>query len=168
MADYFPPAVRGQQSTLTSPLLSGDSSLLLLPPCCPGTAVYSYFPLAVWGQQSTLTSPLLYGDSSLLLLPPCCPGTAVYSSASYSLITTLTSWRIDVLFYKSLRAVPWLRSLVAGLSPRRPRFAPGSIRVGFVVDKVALEQVFLKVLRFSPVNISFHRRSPNSYHLGNA
>jgi hypothetical protein len=48
-------------------------------------------------------------------------------------------------------AVPWLRSLVAGLSPRR--FSPGSIRVGFVVDKVALGQVFLRVLRFSPVNI---------------
>jgi hypothetical protein len=37
------------------------------------------------------------------------------------------------------RAVPWLRSLVAGLSPPRP----GSIHVGFVVDKVALGQVFL-------------------------
>jgi hypothetical protein len=38
-----------------------------------------------------------------------------------------------------------------------------SIHVGFVMDKVALGQVFLRVLRFSPVNISFHRRSPNSY-----
>jgi hypothetical protein len=65
-------------------------------------------------------------------------------------------------------AVPWLRSLVAGLSPRRPGFAPGSIHVGFVVDRVALGQVFLRVLRFSPVNISFHSRSPNPYHLGNA
>jgi hypothetical protein len=27
---------------------------------------------------------------------------------------------------------------------------------------------FLRVLRFSPVNISFHHRSPNSYHLRNA
>jgi hypothetical protein len=43
-----------------------------------------------------------------------------------------------------------------------------SVHVGFVVDKVALGQGFLRVLRFSPVNISFHRRSPNSYHLGNA
>jgi hypothetical protein len=55
-----------------------------------------------------------------------------------------------------------------GLSPRRPGFAPGSIHVGFVVDKVALGQVFLQVLRVYPVNISFHRRSPNSSHLGNA
>jgi hypothetical protein len=65
-------------------------------------------------------------------------------------------------------ALPWLRSLVAGLSPRRPGFAPGSILMVFVVEKVALVQVFLRVLRFSPVNISFHRRSPNSYHLGDA
>jgi hypothetical protein len=42
--------------------------------------------------------------------------------------------------------VPWLRSLLAGLSPRRPGFAPESIHVGFVVDKVALGQVFLRVL----------------------
>jgi hypothetical protein len=27
---------------------------------------------------------------------------------------------------------------------------------------------FLRVLRFSPVNTSFHCRCPNSYHLGNA
>jgi hypothetical protein len=36
-----------------------------------------------------------------------------------------------------------LRQLVAGLSPRRPGFDPGSAHVGFVVDKVALGQVFL-------------------------
>jgi hypothetical protein len=32
-------------------------------------------------------------------------------------------------------------------------FEPGSIHFGFVVDKVALGQVFLRVLQFSPVNI---------------
>jgi hypothetical protein len=53
------------------------------------------------------------------------------------------------IFYK---AVPWLRRLVACLPPRRPGFDPGSVHVGFVVDKVALGQVFLRVLRFSPVN----------------
>jgi hypothetical protein len=29
---------------------------------------------------------------------------------------------------------------------------PGSVHVGFVVDKVALGHVFLPVIRFSPVN----------------
>jgi hypothetical protein len=52
------------------------------------------------------------------------------------------------------RAVPWLRLLVAGLSPRRPGFNPGSVHVGFVVDKVAQGQVFPRVLRFSLVNFS--------------
>jgi hypothetical protein len=40
---------------------------------------------------------------------------------------------------------------------RRPlnaetRVHPGSVHVGFVVDKVTLGQVFLRALRFSPVN----------------
>jgi hypothetical protein len=67
-----------------------------------------------------------------------------------------------------LMAVLWLRALVAGLLRQRPGFAPGSIHVGFLVDKVALGQIFLRVLRFSRVNISLHCRYPNSYHLGNA
>jgi hypothetical protein len=50
--------------------------------------------------------------------------------------------------------VPWLRWLVAGLSLLRPGFASGSVHVGSVVDKVALGQVFLRVIRFSPVNIT--------------
>jgi hypothetical protein len=40
------------------------------------------------------------------------------------------------------RAVPWLRRLVADLSPR-------IVHMGFVVDKVALGQVFPRVLRCS-------------------
>jgi hypothetical protein len=51
--------------------------------------------------------------------------------------------------------VRWLRRLVAGLSLRRPGFDPGSVHVGFVVDKVVLGQVFLRVVGF-PLSISFH------------
>jgi hypothetical protein len=58
---------------------------------------------------------------------------------------------------------------MAQVVSRRPLTAETrSIHVGFMVEKVALRQAFRRVLRFSPVNISFHRRSPNSYHLGNA
>jgi hypothetical protein len=39
--------------------------------------------------------------------------------------------------------VLWLRRLVAGFSPRKTGFDPGSINVGFVVDKVALGQGIL-------------------------
>jgi len=45
------------------------------------------------------------------------------------------------------------QQLVAGLSPRRPGFAPRSVYVGFVVDKVALGQIYLRVFKFSLVNI---------------
>ena len=67
----------------------------------------------------------------------------------YHRITTevdnCTSFRI-ILF----PAVPRLRRSVSSLSPRSPGFNPSSIRVGFVVDKAALGQVFLQVLRFPP------------------
>ena len=43
--------------------------------------------------------------------------------------------------------------LVADPSPRRPGFDPRSVRVGFVVDRVALGPVFLRVRRFDPVSI---------------
>jgi hypothetical protein len=47
----------------------------------------------------------------------------------------------------------WLARLVAGLSKRRPELPPGSVHIGFVVDKVALRQVCHRVIRFDPVNI---------------
>jgi hypothetical protein len=45
-------------------------------------------------------------------------------------------------------AVQWLRRLVAGLSPRRPGFNSRSVHVGCMADKLALGQVFLRVLLF--------------------
>ena len=59
---------------------------------------------------------------------------------------------LDIFTLSVVLAVPWLRWLVAGLSQRRPGFDPESVHVGFVVDKVALGQVSLRVLRFSPVS----------------
>jgi hypothetical protein len=41
----------------------------------------------------------------------------------------------------------------------------GSVHVGFVVDKVALGQVFLQVILFSPVNIIPLWLSTLIYHL---
>jgi hypothetical protein len=49
--------------------------------------------------------------------------------------------------------MPWLRRLVAGLSPWMPGFTPWSVHVVFVVDKVALGQVFLRVLWFFSLSI---------------
>jgi hypothetical protein len=54
--------------------------------------------------------------------------------------------------------VPWLRRLAAGLPARRPGFDPGSVHVGFVMDKVALEYVFPEYFGLPP-SISFYRCS---------
>jgi hypothetical protein len=51
------------------------------------------------------------------------------------------------------QAVSWLRRLIAGLSPRRPGFATGSVHVGFLVGRVILMQLLLQVLPFLPVSI---------------
>jgi hypothetical protein len=52
-------------------------------------------------------------------------------------------------------AAPELKRLVAGFPPRRPGFNPRSGHVGFVVDKVALGQVFSEYFGF-PYQ-SFHQ-----------
>jgi hypothetical protein len=49
-----------------------------------------------------------------------------------------------------------LRWLVAGFPPRLPRFDPRLSHVGFVVDKVALGQVFSENVGF-PCQFSFHQ-----------
>jgi branched-subunit amino acid transport protein len=54
---------------------------------------------------------------------------------------------------------------VASLSLQRPRHVPKSVHVGFVVDKVALAQVFSKFLSFHPVNIIPSLLSMLIYHL---
>jgi hypothetical protein len=56
-----------------------------------------------------------------------------------------------------------LKRLVAGFPPRRPGFYPRSGHVGFVVDKVALRQVFSEFFGF-PCKSSFHRL-PHNHHL---
>jgi hypothetical protein len=52
--------------------------------------------------------------------------------------------------------VPQLRRLVAGFPSWRPGFYLRSSHVGFVVDKVALGQVFSEYFCF-PCQMSFHR-----------
>jgi hypothetical protein len=65
-------------------------------------------------------------------------------------------WEWTVAGPSLKKAMPWLRRLVTGLSPQRPGFDPGSVHVRFVVDKVAVGQVFLFGF---PLPVSFHRCS---------
>jgi hypothetical protein len=53
-------------------------------------------------------------------------------------------------------AVPMLKRLVAGFPPRLPGFAFRAEYVGFLVDKVALGQVFSEYFGF-PRQSSFHQ-----------
>jgi hypothetical protein len=70
-----------------------------------------------------------------------------------SYFNPLISYSTFHSYWRKPETVPWLKRLSAGLSPWRPGFAPESVHLGFVVDKVELAQVFLRVLRFSPVSI---------------
>jgi hypothetical protein len=72
----------------------------------------------------------------------------------------------ELITYLMAKAVPWLRRLVAGLLWRRPGFAPESIHMKFVVVKVALGQVSLLFLPFSPVYIIPPWLSMLIYNLG--
>jgi len=52
------------------------------------------------------------------------------------------------LIYRVLRAVSWLRQLVASLSLQRSRFGPRPLYMGFMVVKMTLGQTFLKVFTY--------------------
>jgi hypothetical protein len=62
------------------------------------------------------------------------------------------------------KAAPYLKRLVAGFPPRRPVFKPGSSHVGYVVEKVALGQVFSEYFDFLCTS-SFHQFLHNHHHL---
>jgi hypothetical protein len=62
---------------------------------------------------------------------------------------------------EEIESVSQLRWLVAGFPPRRFGFEPRSGHVGFVVDRVALGQVFSKYFGF-PCQFSFPTTDPHS------
>jgi hypothetical protein len=67
-------------------------------------------------------------------------------------VCLVTSWRdtgMDPMHCPW--AMPWLKHLVTGLLPQRPVFNLRLVFVGYVVEKVALGQVFLCVCELFPV-----------------
>jgi hypothetical protein len=104
---------------------------------CRWVVSFTLRPLYLWGKdwkghKSGVGSELARGKRSCLFRKlnwiELNPGCLVPHQV------TLSSGRL---------ALPWLRRLLAYLSPQRPGFAPCSVHVWFVVDKVALGQVFL-------------------------
>jgi hypothetical protein len=59
---------------------------------------------------------------------------------------------------KQMRAALWLRRLVTGLSPQRPRFNHSQVHVGFLVNIVTLDRFFFEYSSF-PLSVSFHQCS---------
>jgi hypothetical protein len=74
---------------------------------------------------------------------------------SCSVPSILQMHRHQAILYFTL-VVPQLRRVVASFPPRRPGFDPRSRQVGFVVDKLALGQVFTDYFGF-PCQFSFHQ-----------
>jgi hypothetical protein len=74
-------------------------------------------------------------------------------------VTFCPPWTLTVCAAISVTlcwAVPWLRWLVVGLSPRRPGFAPESIHLRFVVDNVVLGHSVLPSQYHSTVSLQTH------------
>jgi len=57
------------------------------------------------------------------------------------------------LMMVSKRSVPLHIMLITSLSPWRPRFNHRSVCMEFLVDRVAMQRIFLPVLRLLPVAI---------------
>lgn len=69
---------------------------------------------------------------------------------------------VTFLQHYTAAVVLWVRWLVADLSSRRSGFDPRPFHVGFMVDKVLLGSLFLRVLWFPLV--SFHEHSIVLFH----
>jgi hypothetical protein len=63
---------------------------------------------------------------------------------------TLYVIQVNAIFGMTM---PWLRRFVVGPSSLTPEFNPSSVHVRFVMDQLAMRQVFLRVLHCSPLNI---------------
>jgi len=90
------------------------------------------------------------------------------TSPARSLVTTLTELTSSSI---EISDSGYGRATAPGLSPWRPWFHPSMFHVGFVVDKVALAQIFLRVFRLSSASIipamPHTHTSPTLYNLSN-
>lgn len=78
---------------------------------------------------------------------------------SCSVIWRSVYWYIDTnMFITTTVTMTWYRRLVVELSPQRPGLNSRPVCVGYVVDKLRLEQGFIRVLQFSSVTV-FHQCS---------
>ena len=130
----------------------GNEKLGLQPRCRASSFVIILSPsFACRGYSSSRSSSLActltpHSAENLGLLCDTCP---ICPLCHDSLLLSPSLSSLMMVF----NAVLWFRLLLAGLSPWRLGFIPRPVHVGFVVDKVALGQVSLRVCRFFPVSI---------------
>ena len=72
--------------------------------------------------------------------------TIIITQTAHKLIQSLKQCR------QTVRDMPFCRE-VPVLSERRPGFSPRSANVGFMVDRVSLENDFFRVLQLCPVSV---------------
>jgi hypothetical protein len=60
--------------------------------------------------------------------------------------------------------VQWVKRLINSLSLQRPKFDPSPGRLGFLLDKVAMGQVFSIQFGF-PLSLLFHQGSIYMFHV---
>jgi hypothetical protein len=101
---------------------------------CP----HSVFMCFVWISEQTAIISLYSIDWLVFLTEMECVYRAVRNES-------LCIIQVNFLLYKAMSS---LRRLVSSLSSRRTMFDPKSVHLGFVVDRVTLEQVFLGILKF--------------------
>ena len=79
----------------------------------------------------------------------CPPRLSLKSRRPFETVDWSAVTRSDLTVLLKFRATPWLKRLVADLSPYRPSFTAKPVHMIFVVDRVAFGQVPLPVLQFS-------------------
>jgi hypothetical protein len=111
-----------------------------------------------WGRIRSRTTDLVLGTlfRAFRVKMRVCDGLYVIVYVA-SVVSQSDSWNgrsFKVVTATAFWVVPWHRRLAVGTSPRRPRFDRGPVHMGFVVGRVALGQIFLRVRRnFSVRNI---------------
>jgi hypothetical protein len=165
---YYITLQRGVRYVSTSRSVWAVSGTWVLPAVCGQCPVREYFPQCVGSVRYMSTSLSVWAVSGIWVLPavcgqcpvreyfPQCVGSVRYMSTSRSVWAvsgTAVSCGSIITFREPVRAMPWLRRLFTEV-----RFSPGPVDVEFAMSTVALEQVFLPVLRF-PLSVSFHHCS---------
>jgi hypothetical protein len=161
LPNYTASHLRRQESRwflLVFRLLMSLKMLWRLPSCLFRISVIWNFSHAKTPSIRMNSSRVLSGSKNLWL-----------SLCTFCIKGKMNYWPVKIVFrsnlgFQSEKGRTIAQAVSRWLPTRRPVFEPGSGHVGFVVDKVALGQVFSKYSRF-PCQFLFHQLFHNHPHL---